>query len=226
MTMTEADWNAGNNPLILLDFLHKAGQANERKLRLFVVACCRRLWSHLLAPRVREAVETVERVADGLVEKVELSSTARIISRGDHEVARVAVNADPLHAARRTVERAAFHAGVYSSWEGESHEEGTSREATAQSRLLRDLFGNPFQPLPPMKEAWLTWNGGAVRRLAEAAYEHRMLPSGDLEPDRLAVLADALEEAGVTDADLLGHLRGPGPHYRGCFAVDWLLGKS
>jgi hypothetical protein len=62
--------------------------------------------------------------------------------------------------------------------------------------------------------------------LARAAYWYRLLPSGHLDPARLAVLADDLEDAGCTDPDLLGHLRGPGPHVRGCWAVDLLLGKA
>jgi hypothetical protein len=72
----------------------------------------------------------------------------------------------------------------------------------------------------------LQWNDGTVRRLAEGAYEHRLLPSGTLDLARLAVLADALEEAGCDQADILKHLRGPGPHVRGCWAVDLLLGKE
>ncbi len=52
------------------------------------------------------------------------------------------------------------------------------------------------------------------------------LPEGTLEPSRLAVLADALEDAGCGDAELLGHLRGPGPHVRGCCAVDLQLAKQ
>ena len=44
-------------------------------------------------------------------------------------------------------------------------------------------------------------------------------------PPRLAVLSDALEEAGCAEARLLDHLRGPSPHVRGCWAVDLLLGK-
>jgi len=44
--------------------------------------------------------------------------------------------------------------------------------------------------------------------------------------DRLAILADALEDAGCADEELLGHLRGPGPHQRGCWAVDLLAGKA
>jgi hypothetical protein len=39
-------------------------------------------------------------------------------------------------------------------------------------------------------------------------------------------LADALEDAGCTDADILSHLRSPGPHVRGCWALDLLLGKE
>ena len=62
--------------------------------------------------------------------------------------------------------------------------------------------------------------------LAQAAYEERHSSSGELDMGRLTILADALEEAGCTNADLLGHLRGPGPHVRGCFAVDLLTGQS
>jgi hypothetical protein len=66
---------------------------------------------------------------------------------------------------------------------------------------------------------WLCWHGGTIPKLAQAIYDERAF-------DRLPVLADALEEAGCTDADLLGHLRGPGPHVRGCWALDLLLGKG
>jgi hypothetical protein len=78
-------------------------------------------------------------------------------------------------------------------------------------------------PLPP---AVLAWHDGVVVRLAQAAYEERHLPEGTLDNTRLRILADALEEAGCTDADILGHLRGPGPHVRGCWPVDLCLGKS
>jgi hypothetical protein len=57
-------------------------------------------------------------------------------------------------------------------------------------------------------------------------YEERELPSGHLDAARLAVLAGVLEEAGATDPRLLGHLRSPGPHVRGCFALDALTGRS
>ncbi len=65
-----------------------------------------------------------------------------------------------------------------------------------------------------------------MARLAQAAYQERELPSGHLLPGRLTVLADALEEAGLADVELLGHLRGDGPHVRGCWALDALLGRG
>jgi hypothetical protein len=91
-----------------------------------------------------------------------------------------------------------------------------------QFELLRDLFGNPFRRVVIAP----AWRAPAVTALARGAYDGRRLPSGELDPARLAVLADALEDAGCTDASLLGHLRGPGPHVRGCWAVDLLLGKG
>jgi hypothetical protein len=96
-----------------------------------------------------------------------------------------------------------------------------------QAAWLRDLFGPlPFRLLPPLAPAWLGWNEGTVRRLAEGAYGDRRLPEGTLDPASLTVLADALEDAGCDQADLLAHHRGPGPHARGCWAVDLLLGKG
>jgi hypothetical protein len=96
------------------------------------------------------------------------------------------------------------------------------REWLAQIDLLRDIFGNPFRPVS-ISPGWLT---PTVTNLATAAYEERILPSGELDSARLAVLADALEEAGCDSADVLSHLREPGPHVRGCWVVDLLLDKG
>jgi hypothetical protein len=92
--------------------------------------------------------------------------------------------------------------------------------------MVRCIFGNIYHEPPPVNPALLAWSGGMVRRLAEAAYKERDLPAGTLENARLAVLADALEDAGATDAQILEHLRGPGPHVRGCQVVDLFLGKE
>jgi hypothetical protein len=87
-----------------------------------------------------------------------------------------------------------------------------------EAAVLRDLFGNPIRSTR-IDPAWLTWNGGTIPKLAQAVYDDRAF-------DRLPVLADALEEAGCTNTEILAHCRGPGPHVRGCWAVDLLLGKT
>jgi hypothetical protein len=95
-------------------------------------------------------------------------------------------------------------------------------EAGAQAGLLRDVFGNPFRRVSPDPG----WRPSTVVRLAEAAYDERQLPSGHLDPARLAVLADALEAAGCDNPEILAHLRGPGPHVRGCWGLDLVLGRG
>src|SRR5262249_17339258 len=101
-----------------------------------------------------------------------------------------------------------------------------ARGRAGQAELLRCVFGNPYRPLPSIDPVVLRWHDGLIPRLARAVYDERLLPSGTLDNTRLAVLADALEEAGVYDERLLAHCRSPGPHVRGCVAVDAILGKS
>jgi hypothetical protein len=91
-------------------------------------------------------------------------------------------------------------------------------EGNTQADLVRYLFGNPFRPVT-IDPAWLTWNDGTVVKLAEAIYDERAF-------DRMPILADALEEASCTNADILAHCRQPGEHVRGCWVVDLLLGKE
>ena len=84
------------------------------------------------------------------------------------------------------------------------------------------------RPLPPSVGPDGRRHGPSApaSRLSLAPYEHRVLPEDTLEPERLALLADALKDAGCMDPELLGHFRGPGPHVRGCWCVDLLLGRS
>jgi hypothetical protein len=118
---------------------------------------------------------------------------------------------------------AAARAVVQRTWVTASEDDTAwLTERAAQAGLLRCLFGNPFR-LVVLDAVWQT---STVVSLAQAAYEERILPSGHLDADRLAVLADALEDAGCSDAEILSHLRGPsGPHVRGCWALDILLDK-
>jgi hypothetical protein len=84
--------------------------------------------------------------------------------------------------------------------------------------LLRDIIRNPFHR-PKRKTRAVELESRTVQRLAQSIYEDRAF-------DRLPIVADALEEAGCTDAEILAHCRGPGPHVRGCWVVDLLLGKE
>jgi hypothetical protein len=85
--------------------------------------------------------------------------------------------------------------------------------------LLRDIFGSlPFRPVNIAPDV-LAWNDSTVVKLAQGIYDDRAF-------DRLLVLADALEEAGCHDADILGHCRQPGPHVGGCWLVDAILRKA
>jgi hypothetical protein len=136
----------------------------------------------------------------------------------------VAIHVDAAHVAQR----AAYALGCIEAQAGRADdpEEGELVEWQKQRELLRCIFGNPFRLLPPLGPALLHGNGGAVAQLARAAYEERSLPEGLLDPGRLAVLADALEEGGCTSPEILAHLRAPGPHVRGCWIVDLLLNKA
>jgi hypothetical protein len=94
----------------------------------------------------------------------------------------------------------------------------TLKEKAWQVRLVRDLFGNPFRPVT-LDPALLSWHRGTVVRLAEAIYQ-------DSRWADMPILADALEEAGCEDENILGHCRGPGPHTKGCWVADLLLNKQ
>ncbi|MDB5310483.1 MAG: hypothetical protein JWO38_4685 [Gemmataceae bacterium] len=88
-------------------------------------------------------------------------------------------------------------------------------ECKAICGLIRDIFGNPFRPAT-IDPSWLT---STVTDLARQMYESR-----DFSP--MPILADALQDAGCYHPDFLCHCRGPGPHVRGCWVVDLVLGKT
>jgi hypothetical protein len=81
--------------------------------------------------------------------------------------------------------------------------------------LIRDIFGNPFRPVTFSPD----WRTGTVVSLARQMYEGR-------EFSAMPILADALQDAGCDNADVLDHCRGSGPHIRGCWVVDLVLGKT
>jgi hypothetical protein len=229
--LDETEWEYGSDPHDMLFCVGAQWGPRPRKLRLFGCACCRTAWADL--PEAgRAAVAAAEGYADGRVGGADL--------RRAHQAAvGAALQGGPWPWWRRLWEGEPWRSPLWGRRAGTAalvtHPDlgrmipdvvgalwppGGDRQRPAD--LLRELFGNPFRPV----EINAAWRTADVVRLAEAAYEERALPAGTLGPDRLAVLADALEDAGCADADLLGHLRSPGPHVRGCWPVDLLLGKE
>jgi hypothetical protein len=84
-----------------------------------------------------------------------------------------------------------------------------------QASLLRDIFGNPFRPVT-LDPSWLT---STVLALATGIY-------ADPAFDRMPILADALQDAGCDNEDILNHCRQPGEHVKGCWCVDLILNKK
>jgi hypothetical protein len=225
--VTESEWLACTDPKPMLEFL--SGKVSDRKLRLFGVACCRRVWHVLTDGRTRTATEVAETYVDGAVGRWELEKAHKdacdAASASTGPPAAVAATFCGTNLSYKDASMVASNCSVFaaqsisSAWNAEP----VPTEREAQSLLLLDIIGPLlFRPVT-VSPAWLS---PQVVALAQAAYDERELPAGHLDLARLAVLADALEDAGCTDAGLLGHLRGPGPHVRGCWAVDLLLGKA
>jgi hypothetical protein len=233
--MTEQEWLRSPEPVRMVTHLRfNSGltrtKGGRRKLRLFGCACCRRVPHIFPGEPWWPAVGLAEQLADGTTDQADVDAALRaagLVLR-DGEGDRLRQARGNLHQAVlkvcgpiRTAPMACSSVGIALRWLGS----GEAAESAVQADLLRDVFGNPFRRPPLIEPGVLQWNGGTIQRLADEAYEHRRLPSGHLDPPMLAVLADALEEAGA-DAALVAHLREPGPHYRGCHALDQLLDKS
>jgi hypothetical protein len=223
--MTESEWLTCTDPDRMLVFIQ--GKSSERKLRLFTIGCCRFVWEQITDEGWREAIHKAECYADGLLAKEEFDQLASPLFSQFHDR-----GYDGMRASEGgiPVELQAWAISICTVFKARQHLV-TWRWATRllgphQTVLFRDIFGPlHFRPVT-ISPTVLAWNDGLVIRLAQTAYEERHLPSGTLDNGRLAVLADALEEAGCTDAEILGHLRGPEPHVRGCWPIDLCLGKS
>jgi hypothetical protein len=253
--MTEKEWLAATDPWPMLDLLRDRGHADERRCRLFACSCVRRAWHILGDDRERQAVEVAEQYADGLASRRRLTAANSAAmaagmtpARGEVRWPQPGESLRPEHAVLQAG-GAAIHASspmgrrnyqaLKASYDAcsaadfaafaiaimSSDAAAPAWERAVQVRMARCIFGNIYHESPPVSPALLAWSGGTVRRLVKAAYRERDLPAGTLDPALLAVLADALEDAGCQDPQILGHLRGEGPHVRGCWCVDLLLGR-
>jgi hypothetical protein len=205
--MTEAEWLACEDPLPMLQFL--ATQESDRKRRLFLVACCRRV-TDIMTDGGRGAVDAAEAFADGEIGVFDLLLARRTVGR-------------PKGEKRYYAAAAARAASLPPSNDSSIHGAAWAVNAAAKKRveravqagLLRDVFGNPFRPvvLDP------SWRTVAVVDLARGIYEERAF-------DRMPILGDALEDAGCDSADVIAHCRDEkATHVRGCWVVDLVLGK-
>jgi hypothetical protein len=220
--MTRKKWLACTDPEPMLEFLRP--RASGRKLRLFAVACCRRILPLMTDERSRQAVEVAERYADELADEEQLEEAYVAASAEEDSESRAmaaaafVVACDDDQAARFAPEWAAYAADEANpSPRPRKARWGTAgtAERAAQVELLRCVFGDPFRPVT-LNPSWVT---PAVTGLAETIYQER-------DFDLLLVLADALEEAGCDNTEVLNHCRGNHSHARGCWIVDLLRARN
>jgi hypothetical protein len=218
--MTEKEWLTCEDPRLMLRFL--AGNASDRKVRLFACAGCRRVWKSLDRKPIQQAVEAAEQFADGAITTDELkeacNQAARSVLKESKRNFRK-LTTDPDYAVKAYKWTFGMSTALPDGLptfliDAPPPDEETFR-TLLDPALLRDIFGNPFRPVS-IEPRWLTSD---VVALARGIYDDRAF-------GRLPILADALTDAGCEDADLLAHCRSDGSHARGCWVVDLLLGKS
>lgn len=200
--MNEQEWSDCRDPLRMWNFLPNKA-ASARKSRLFAVACCRRLECLSTDQGERQSIEVAERMADGRASNPERIGWRNRIGSSPMSMV-FAHAASPLgwQAAEYAMRGAGFTADERA-------------EKATQSDLLRDIFGNPFRPVS-VDPSWLT---STVIAFAQQLYESRDFTA-------MPILADALQDADCTEPAVLEHCRCDGPHVRGCWLIDLLLGKS
>jgi hypothetical protein len=250
--MTEAEWLASTNLENLLP--HLAKTASERKLRLWACACCRRIWHLIADERSRRAVEVAEQLADNPTHPFDedeiyggawqAAEEARDFGeRSVPDEACVDGHTEWEYALNVAAAAEACHGTLGDSLRNETNlrmfavniiravghatdplvvwsvfwRKGTPPvvEKSAQIGLLHDIIGNPFRPIIFSPE----WRTDTAIALAQTMYESRDFGA-------MPILADALQDAGCDNDDILSHCRGEGPHVRGCWVVDLLLGKE
>jgi hypothetical protein len=209
--MTETEWLTGTDPQKMLRFIFR--QASHRKLRLFACAWCRHMPYPLPDPRSRTAVAMGECYADGLIceeERLAARDAAQLVVENavaEQQFELAAGAAD----ARRCIETAKGRIVRL--------EHTSFGWLPLQGQLLREIFGPlPFRPVV-ISPSIRAWNGSTVVRLAQGIYDERAF-------DRLPILADALEEGGCTNDEILAHCREPGLHMLGCWVLDLILNKK
>jgi hypothetical protein len=235
-------WLTSTQPQQLLAILHRRPRSQERSVRgrkfqFFALACARMVSPVYTRGAFVTALEIAERYlmgweeAENLNRALQEAMMARDEAEHEHQTGPQQGGADgfPVLHAAAVAARVAFHAAAH-GWHPSliskvrdalafaGHIRGPDDLARYLAELadpLRDIFGNPFRPLT-FDAAWLT---STAVSLARGMYESRDFGA-------MPILADALQDAGCDSEDVLNHCRAPGPHVRGCWVVDLVLGKS
>jgi hypothetical protein len=218
--MTEAEWLASDSPTQMLKFMKD--KASERKLRLFSVALARTLWNQM-NPVMRESVDAGELFADGVILCDEVSVVAKKLEQWAQDGINDSGGIRNWRKAMTPEMMSCFFLASMGHhpktewilmWEKNLYYRIASKtNRLIQPTLLREVFGNPFSPVT-LNPSWLA---PTVLTLANGIYEEKAF-------DRMPILADALQDAGCDNEDILNHCRQPGEHVRGCWVVDLLTG--
>jgi len=230
--MTEQQWLTATNGVAM--GRHWGRRFTERKARLLMLACCRRHPQYVKHPILDAGVRMIaDYYADPATPDVPLEGEeARDLA------ARVRDNAsarsrEPVYGIAfgvvvmvepRSVMKEREHTFDYLVFScltdiaNAVSRKGMTGEPAAQAALVRDVLGNPFKkPKPKAKPAWRT---DTVMTLARQMYVSE-------EFSAMPILADALQDAGCDNEDMLSHCRDvTQPHVRGCWVLDLLFDKK
>jgi hypothetical protein len=215
--MTEAEWLVAADMRPTLAYLQQV--ASERKWRLFAVAFTRHQWALLYDDRLRQAVRIGEAFADGMATQDELNQAYADAYKTYSEAPRRKwADRDSWLVGVRAVADAvgcAADARNYVIFLQDPASIDGSRWKDFHVVTCSDIFGNPFRPVTFFPQ----WRTDTAVSLARQMYESRDFSA-------MPILADALQDAGCEDEQILSHCRGDVSHVRGCWVVDLVLGKA
>jgi hypothetical protein len=215
---TEAEWADCQEPRRMIKVVQNRG--SERKQRLAIVAAARLFWDQLPVGEMREAVEACEGRADGVVGQETLDDYRRrfygYVLRDAPPGQRQWDENPALRSAFGLVLATTCPGSTLRTLAGNKHwRTGAEPRDEQVSDIIRDIFGNPFRPV----RLDASWRTSTAVALASRMYDSRDFSA-------MPILADALQDAGCENADVLAHCYSEGPHVRGCWVVDLVLGKG
>jgi hypothetical protein len=231
--MTEEQWQTTDIPWEMLAFVR--AKADMRLFRLFACACCRRAWALLPNEQSRRAVAVAEAYVDGAADeetrRAALKGANRVeeLRAGDArmyaaEAAAALLRGNATYAAAKCAHCIARALAIVAwndptlagdpYWDDEG-DRNIAAERAMQAKIVREIFANPFR----LVTIYPSWQTPDVTAIAQSIYQEHAF-------ERMPILADALEDAGCDNADILNHCRQAGEHVHGCWVVDLIVAKE